>query len=926
MHRVLQLLCFAAMAFVGLARAEERILTLEADKGRYTVGPYADVFGDKSRKMSFEKAQRFFEKGRFQPESQNLPNYGFTGRAYWFHLKVIGKEGEREPWFLGLEYPLIDRIDLYYRDAAGAWQHKESGDRRDFNSRDLKNRFFYFDIPVHGVEPTEIYLRLQTEGASEFLLYFKTLHEIMKEDHESQYVQGIFVGLLAVMIAYYLLMTIGARSLENFFLTAFLFALLLFKMAMNGLAIEYLWSDFIWWANASVAFAVPFVFLTALLNAYSFLPVKNYRRLQITYLVFIGLTALQCLASFVLPYIAVKAYVMTGLCGTILILSSSIFMLIRGYKPARFFMLAWVSLLLGSLLFGTQKLGLIPVSFWSIHGVEIATAFLVVLLSVGAADKVNEINKKIRRAQKAALHAQVEARRVTELMNTQLEAQVKARTEELWKQTKDMSVMLHNIQQGICTVDSEGIIHKEYSSYLESILEARNLEGQSLFDLVFSKSDQPLEKVQMLHSVLQSCMAEDTMNFEINSHLLPRHVQLVQGEARRDLEIEWAPIEDAENRVQKVLTAIRDVTEIKKAEAIAAARQRELEIMGRILDLPASKFKRFVQSTRHLLQDCYTILARTDLKEHWNMILRNAHTIKGNARTYGLEEMSKMVHQLENGLFSFDRNSLGPVEREFSMKGLREIEELLNFYVMIHDDKLKRAAFADLENAMVRFSTLVVEHREQMSSYLQREFNDILSRLDQLNVNSFHKALQPIISSLKPLAEQLGKRPPLVLIKGVDFYVEPDQTEMLEDIFVHAFRNSLDHGFSPEEQGEIILTIRHEDNHTEIIYADSGKGLNLPVLHRKALDKKLIAADASEDEIAHTIFIPGISSAQVVTEISGRGVGMEAVCAFAKLLGGDVDVVLDGPGRGEGYRKFHLRIRLPTQKKIAPRSMHLVAS
>jgi chemotaxis protein histidine kinase CheA len=285
-----------------------------------------------------------------------------------------------------------------------------------------------------------------------------------------------------------------------------------------------------------------------------------------------------------------------------------------------------------------------------------------------------------------------------------------------------------------------------------------------------------------------------------------------------------------------------------------------------------------------------------------------------------------MVHQLENGLFSFDRNQLGPAEREFSLKGLKGIEEMLNFYVMIHDEKLKRGAFADFEAALVRLSTLVVEHREQMSAYLQREFSEILSRLDQLNVNSFHKALQPIISSLKPLAEQLGKRPPMVLIKGVDFYVEPDQTEMLEDIFVHAFRNSLDHGFTTEDQGEITLTIEHAEDYTEITYADNGKGLNLPVLHRKALDKNLVNADASEDEIAHTIFIPGISSAQVVTEISGRGVGMEAVRAFAKLLGGDVEVVLDGPGKIEGYRRFYLRIRLPLQKKIVQRSMHLVAS
>jgi HPt (histidine-containing phosphotransfer) domain-containing protein len=344
----------------------------------------------------------------------------------------------------------------------------------------------------------------------------------------------------------------------------------------------------------------------------------------------------------------------------------------------------------------------------------------VVLLSVGAADKVNEINKKIRKAQKAALQAQVEARRVTEVMNSKLEGLVKERTEELWQQTKDMSVMLHNIQQGICTVDGNGIIHKEYSIHLEQILGEKGLEGRSLFELIFAKSDQPAEKVQMLQSVLDSCMAEDVMNFDLNSHLLPRNIQLIHGDRRRDLELEWAPIEDAENRVQKVLTAIRDVTEIRKAEAIAAERQRELEIMGRILELPASKFKRFVQSTQHLLEDCYKILGKVDMKDHWYMILRNAHTIKGNARTYGLDEMSKKVHQLENGLFSFDRQKIGQAERDFALNGLKEIEELLKFYLMVHDEKLKRAAFADFEAALVRLSTLVVAHKDQMSAHLPR--------------------------------------------------------------------------------------------------------------------------------------------------------------------------------------------------------------
>lgn len=926
MPRVWALLIVLAVVLSAKGEANDRLLILDDDKASYAVGPYAEVFEDKSRRLNFDSVRKAFEKGRFQPELQELPNYGFTGHAYWFHVRVKGEEGGRAAWFLALEYPPIDKIDIYYQTEKGSWQHKASGDRRAFASRDLKNRHFYFELPVSSQKPTDVFVRLQTDGSSQFLMYFKTLKEIMKVDHESQYVQGFHVGLLAVMIAYYFLMALGARSLENLSLTVFLFALLLFKMTMNGHAFEYLWSNAIWWANASVAFAVPFVFFAALLNAYSFLPVKTYPRLKLVYLLFIGIVGVECLASFFLPYIAVKACVVSGLFVTVLIFSSSIFMLIKGYKPARFFMLAWVSLLIGALLYGIQKMGWIPVSFWTLNGVDIATAMLAVLLSIGAADKVNEINKQIRRAQKATIQAQVEARRVIELMNTQLEAQVKERTEKLRQQTKDMGVMLSNIQQGICTLDGNGRINKEYSSYLERILNRKNLEGQSLLDLLFKKSDQSGENIQMVRSILQSCMAEDAINFDVNSHLLPRHIQLHQDGQTRELEIEWASIEDADNRILKVLTAIRDVTEIKKAEAIAAARQRELEIMGRILDLPASKFKRFVQSTQVLLQDCYNILSREDVKDHWQTIVRNAHTIKGNARAYGLDEISRAVHQLENNLFTGDQMQPDPDKREFTVAGLKRIEELLNYYLMLHDEKLKRSALADFETAMVSMSALVVEHKDHMSTHLQKEFSGILKCLDRLNVNTFYKALQPIISSLDPLAEQLGKRPPQVLITGPDFYVDPEQTEMLEGIFIHAFRNSLDHGFGSGDQGEIRLTIHHDEAFTEITYSDNGKGLNLPLLQRKAIEKGLITEDATAHEVALTIFEQGISTAQAVAEISGRGVGMDAVLAFAKLLGGDVDLILNGPSRLDDYGRFHLKIRLPPQKRIAKRSVQLAVS
>ncbi len=73
-------------------------------------------------------------------------------------------------------------------------------------------------------------------------------------------------------------------------------------------------------------------------------------------------------------------------------------------------------------------------------------------VSIGT-DKINDTNKKMQRAQEDALKAQVETNRLQEVMNTQLEQQVRERTEELWNQTKGMTVILENLNQGICKID-----------------------------------------------------------------------------------------------------------------------------------------------------------------------------------------------------------------------------------------------------------------------------------------------------------------------------------------------------------------------------------------------------------------------------------------------------------------------------------------
>jgi two-component sensor histidine kinase/PAS domain-containing protein len=910
---LMALLAFGMPSAFGL---DNTIWTVDSDE--FPIGLGVDTLADPTRELSFEQARQALTDGKFQPEARKVPNYGFTGHAYWFHFQARADSKIEGPWYFVMENPLVDHIDVYFQ-KDGEWVHKRSGDRLLFAERDLKHRYFHFGVPLSS-EPLEFFVRMQTLGASEFKMSFETKAAVMRKDHESQLVQGTYIGLMIIMISYYLLMAIGAKSFEYFCLSWYWSALLTFKLVMNGLAFEYLWPESIWWGNQASAFTAPFVFLAAAFATIKFLPIKNFPRLQKTFYFFMAALTACCLGSFVLPYIYLKAYIVVGLCTSVTILVGSIVTLRHGYKPARFFLLSWISMIVASVIYGLQKIGILPVSFVTVNCIEIGTGIQVLLMAIGASDKINEINLQIRRAQKAALEAQIEARRVTENMNVELERQVKDRTAELWAQTKGMSVMLDSIQQGICTIDSDGGIHPQYSRHLEEIVGMKNLSGKSLYEYLLDRTDLASDVRAQVRTAIGFAFGQEMLSFEGNLHLLPRQLHYQHAATSKHLEVDWAAIEDHEGNVQKILAAIRDVTEMKKAEEAAAAKQHELEIIGQILEIPASKFKRFLHSARSLLGNCTEIVQNWQKNLEWHILLRNIHTIKGNARTYGFTDVSRIVHDVETELFAYDIRDFDKEDEVYLLGLLERISTKLNTYEMVHDKKLKRADQAELESSLMRLSQLMGPTLELVSQESRSQLAVVLSSLDKFNASTFCTLIKPVVGSLPSLAAQLGKKSPAVVIDGQDFYLDQAGQDRIEDIFVHMFRNSLDHGFTEQDQGRIMIHLKHENNQTLIHYEDTGAGLNLVVLRKKGLERKLIASDASDETVANLIFVSGVSSAQKITEISGRGVGMEAVKAFVETLGGQLQLVLDGQGRTADHRRFSLVIRLPAQNLVQERA------
>lgn len=227
------------------------------------------------------------------------------------------------------------------------------------------------------------------------------------------------------------------------------------------------------------------------------------------------------------------------------------------------------------------------------------------------------------------------------------------------------------------------------------------------------------------------------------------------------------------------------------------------------------------------------------------------------------------------------------------------------------------AAVQDLAKTAAEGQTFFMEIQHQVNS-IRSDFNNRLEELElfiRRYTNLSDRLYREVLSSrmrpfsdategfprfVRDLARQLGKRV-ILEIKGEDIPVDRDILEKLEAPLNHLLRNAVDHGIeTPEErvangkspEGIIRLEASHRGGMLLISVTDDGRGLNIEDLRKKIIEDKLapenIAQNLRDDELIEFIFLPGFSTSETLTEISGRGVGLSVVQNMVHEVGGTI--------------------------------------
>jgi len=377
-------------------------LVLDEKGEKFSLDQYIGIIEDRDNKLSFEDVSTAIFSNKFVPVSGT--NFGFTQSAYWVRFTLENTLPKTSDWLLEIRFPFLDNIELYSMDKNGQYRLRRAGRSLPFSKREIKHRNFIFNLQAYPGSNT-YYMRFKTESGMFFPMTIWRKETFVTYDHDAQYVLGLYYGIILVMILYNLFIYISLKDSAYLHYILYISCFMLYQMTSNGLAYEYLWPDSIWWNRRSTIFFAGLAMFWGIKFTQSFLLSRaTTPTLDKILSVEKGAAALLTALSFFVSYgVTVKIALLIAAVVVPTMLLTGTICWVRKNRSARFFLLAWISLLAGLFVLVLRNFGFLQASFVVIYSLQIGSILDVVLLALALADRINTMRKERDDAMNRAL-------------------------------------------------------------------------------------------------------------------------------------------------------------------------------------------------------------------------------------------------------------------------------------------------------------------------------------------------------------------------------------------------------------------------------------------------------------------------------------------------------------------------------------------
>ncbi|MEO9484745.1 MAG: nitrate- and nitrite sensing domain-containing protein [Ekhidna sp.] len=453
-------------------------------------------------------------------------------------------------------------------------------------------------------------------------------------------------------------------------------------------------------------------------------------------------------------------------------------------------------------------------------------------------------------------------------------------------------VVFENIEQGIFLLDKEFKISKFHSKAMKEIFSNDRIAGEN-----FANFMRPLilpRELEALEMFMRHLFNED-MDEEVVNQLNPIDQVKIHTEqngivATKYIRVEFTRIFRKE-KIQNIMVSVSDETEsillqqhLNEAEK---KKQQETERVLSILKIDPSILRGFLHNSRKMLKSISERYEKNDSDEYADLLSFTfdiIHNLKGNAVVIGMELMANKFHEIEDSITALQS------------KEVRGKDFLAILYEVDEADRM----IAEIAEMLYKIINIYKKFPAEGDSVSNIMVIDSLERGAEL------------------IAKELGKTVN-VTFESIDNVVLPEAyIEPFKDIMIQLIRNSVVHGIEAPSvrmnvgkviMGEILIELSKSDDEMFIRYKDDGRGLELELVKRRALDNGLVTdtdLKKMEDfEVADLIFQEGFSTADKSDSHAGRGQGMHLVKSILDNHKGAYDIT-SVPGKS-----FEMLIKLP---------------
>ena len=414
---------------------------------------------------------------------------------------------------------------------------------------------------------------------------------------------------------------------------------------------------------------------------------------------------------------------------------------------------------------------------------------------------------------------------------------------------------------------------KDVGEIMGSIPPLETLEGDEFYEhvtyiLAAVKEDQTIIDAITLPDV--------TKEISIEEIILEEYEKFLQDKKQK---------EDA----QKAKEAASPANAAKKPDASKGGKDHKTERQSSFLRVESDRIDAMMNQVGELVTNKSSYVQYDDDFTSYNKIIGN-----------GINEVKR-----------YYRDSIVQILRKFEeYMQKKEIKEIRNIYLDGFNDKL-----SELVKMEEEFKTTLDKFRNSYQ-LLTRVTNELQETVMKIRMLPIAQTFNRFPRLIRDLSRDLGKEVKLEMY-GEETELDISVIEVLVEPLVHIIRNAMDHGIElPEDRekagkprmGTVVLSASHEGNLIIIKISDDGKGMIPQKIFESAVKKGLVSADAklSEKQMLEYIFAPGFSTAAKITNVSGRGVGMDVVKKSLEKINGTVGIETEW-GKGS---TFFLRIPL----------------